>query len=235
MTGRRILVVNADDFGQSPGVNCGVVQAHRCGIVTSTSLMVRHEAAPEAVDLSRACPALSLGLHLDLGEWRLRDGEWAALYEVVPLDDRRAIQEEVARQLAAFRRMAGRNPTHLDSHQHVHLREPVRSIVETCARELAVPLRQCDPRIHYCGEFYGQDADGAPAPERITVEGLIGVLERLPPGITELCCHPATCTEFETMYSMERARELGALCDSRVRGAIARMEITLCSFRELCA
>ena len=68
MTGRRVLIVNADDFGQSPSVNRGIVQAHRTGIVTSASLMVRQKATAEAIELSRACPALSLGLHLDLGE-----------------------------------------------------------------------------------------------------------------------------------------------------------------------
>jgi predicted glycoside hydrolase/deacetylase ChbG (UPF0249 family) len=180
MTGRRLLIVNADDFGQSPGVNRGIIRAHRCGIVTSASLMVRQKAAAEATELSRAFPALSLGLHLDLGEWRLRDGKWVALYEVVQLDDRQAVQDEVARQFAAFRGIVGRNPTHIDSHQHVHLREPVRSIVEACARELAVPLRRCDSEIRYCGDFYGQDMDGSPLPDRITVKGLIRILDRLP-------------------------------------------------------
>src|SRR5262249_14354136 len=55
-------------ISQSAGVNNGVIRAHRCGIVTSTSLMVRHDAAKEAIELSRTCPALSVGLHLDLGE-----------------------------------------------------------------------------------------------------------------------------------------------------------------------
>jgi chitin disaccharide deacetylase len=229
------LIVNADDFGQSAGVNRGIVRAHRCGIVTSASLMVRQGAAAEAVESSRACPALSLGLHLDLGEWRLCDGEWAALYEIVPLDSRRAVEDEVARQLEAFRRMVGRDPTHIDSHQHVHLREPVRSIVAACARELAVPLRRCDAAIRYCGEFYGQDADGAPLPARIAVEALIGILAGLPPGITELCCHPAADDDLDTMYSAERVRELEVLCDPRIGASIARMDIVLCSFAEVCA
>ena len=234
MTARR-LIVNADDFGQSAGVNRGIVHAHRYGIVTSASVMVRQRAAAEAVELSRACPALSLGLHLDLGEWRLREGEWVAIYEVVPLDSRQAMQDEVARQLAAFRHMVGREPTHIDSHQHVHLREPVRSAVEAYARELAVPLRRCDAEIGYCGEFYGQDVDGSPLPGRIAVEGLIAILEQLPPGITELCCHPAADSDLDTMYSAERVRELEVLCDPRIRVAIARMDIVLCSFAEVCA
>lgn len=232
MTELRLLIVVADDFGQSAGVNRGVVHAHRKGIVTGTSLMVRHEAAGEAVEMSRTCPYLSLGLHLDFGEWRLSDGEWVPVYEV-PLGEPEAVRREVDRQLAAFRRLVGRNPTHIDSHQHVHLREPVRSIVETCAHELSVPVRRCDPRIGYCGDFYGQDADGSPIPGRISVDGLVGILEALPPGVTELCCHPATGGDLETMYSAERVQELEVLCDPRIREAIERLGIKLCSFEEI--
>jgi len=153
----------------------------------------------------------------------------------VRLGDRLAVQEEVARQLAAFRHIVGRNPTHIDSHQHVHLREPVRSIVEMYARELGVPLRRCDSEIRYCGDFYGQDADGSPLPDRIAVEGLIEILTGLPPGITELCCHPAASEDVGTMYLAERSRELETLCDPRIRKTIANLEITLSSFQETSA
>jgi predicted glycoside hydrolase/deacetylase ChbG (UPF0249 family) len=233
MSRRRLLIVNADDFGQSSGINCGIIRAHRFGIVTSTSLMVRQNAVVEAVELSRTCPDLSLGLHFDFGEWRLHDGEWVALYEVVSLSDTQAVREEVARQLAAFRHIVGRDPTHIDSHQHIHLREPVREIVGMCARELAVPLRRCNSKIQYCGDFYGLGPDGLPLPDPISIEGLIGILTRLPPGITELCCHPATGADLETMYLAERSRELDVLCTPRIREAIANLEITLCSFQEV--
>jgi predicted glycoside hydrolase/deacetylase ChbG (UPF0249 family) len=58
---RRVLIVNADDFGLSPGVNRSVVQAHERGIVTGASLMVRWPAATEATAYARANPGLSLG------------------------------------------------------------------------------------------------------------------------------------------------------------------------------
>jgi hypothetical protein len=59
------LIVNADDFGLSGGVNAGIMAAHEHGIVTSASLMVRWPAARYAA----GHPRMSLGLHLDLGEW----------------------------------------------------------------------------------------------------------------------------------------------------------------------
>jgi predicted glycoside hydrolase/deacetylase ChbG (UPF0249 family) len=231
----RILIVNADDFGQSASINSGIIEAHRHGIVTSASLMVRWSASAEAAALSKDCPDLSVGLHLDLGEWTCWRAEWVPRYEVVALHDVEAVRAEVASQLASFNRLMGCEPTHLDSHQHVHLREPVRSIARAYADELGVPLRRCGSSIGYCGDFYGQDADGSPLPDRITVEALLRILARLPEGTTELCCHPAAGADLETMYRMERLQELAALSDRRVRDAIASLGITLRSFRVVAA
>src|SRR5437588_3622319 len=138
MSDKRYLIVNADDFGQSEGINSGIIQAHEKGIVTSASLMVRGAAAPEAGLYARAHPELSIGIHLDFGEWAYQDGTWVAMYEVVPLDDRGAVADEVTRQLESFRRLIGGNPTHIDSHQHVHQREPLHSITMEFARRLAM-------------------------------------------------------------------------------------------------
>jgi hypothetical protein len=77
----RHLIVNADDFGQSVGVNRGIIEAHERGIVTSASLMVRWPSAQEAAAYARSHTSLSLGLHFDFGEWRYRDGNWWKLYE----------------------------------------------------------------------------------------------------------------------------------------------------------
>src|SRR5205809_825569 len=62
----KLLIVTADDFGISRGVNRGIAQAHREGILTSTSLMVNRPASVQAADVGRACPALNIGLHLEL-------------------------------------------------------------------------------------------------------------------------------------------------------------------------
>src|SRR6266853_1306111 len=98
----RRLIVNADDFGQSPGVNRGIIACHEHGIVTSASLMVRWLAAAEAAACARNHPTLGGGLHLGLGEWAYRDGRWVCVYPVVPLDDIVAVRVEIARQLESF-------------------------------------------------------------------------------------------------------------------------------------
>jgi predicted glycoside hydrolase/deacetylase ChbG (UPF0249 family) len=233
MVDKKYLIVNADDFGQSPGVNRGIIAGHERGIVTSASLMVRWPAASEAAAYGRLHPALSLGLHLDLGEWAYRDGDWRPLYEMVRLDDPAAVADEVTRQLDAFRRLVEKDPTHIDSHQHAHLQEPVRTPVTEMARRLGVPLRQCSPHVHYCGNFYGQLADGSPLPEVLRPEGLLAILADLPPGITELACHPGEGDDLDTMYREERAREVQVLCDPQVRASLASLGIELCSFSNL--
>src|SRR6185369_9066073 len=66
----RRLIVSGDDFGAAAEVNAAVIRAHREGVLTSTSLMVRGDAAAEAVALARATPTLAVGLHLVLVQGR---------------------------------------------------------------------------------------------------------------------------------------------------------------------
>lgn len=229
----RQLIVNADDFGQSHGINRGVIEAFEKGIVTSASLMVRWPAAEEAADYARKHPDLSLGLHLDLCEWICRDDKWEPLYEVVAADDADEVREEVARQLETFQRLVGQEPSHLDSHQHVHRTDPVRSIMVETARRLAVPLRDFSDEVKYCGRFYGQGANGYPYPEGISVSDLVDCLRSLPAGVTELGCHPGWPDDLTSMYTTERITEVEVLCDPAVRAAIVEGEIRLSSFRNL--
>jgi predicted glycoside hydrolase/deacetylase ChbG (UPF0249 family) len=230
---RKYLIVNADDFGQSPGVNRGVARAHERGIVTSASLMVRWPAAVEAAAYGQEHPELSLGLHVDLGEWAYRDGDWRPVYRVIANRDGAKVAEEVARQLDAFRRLTGRTPTHLDSHQHVHHDEPLGSVLLRIADELGIPLRERSPRVRYLGGFYGQTPTGAPLRGAVTVHTLARMLAALPPGVTELGCHPGEGDDLDSMYRRERAREVRVLCDPRIRAAVAEAGIALCSFADL--
>lgn len=227
----RVLIVNADDFGRSPGVNGGVIRAHEEGIVTSATLMVRWPAAEEAAAYAQRS-RLSIGLHLDLGEWERRDGEWQVRYQVLDDFSGEAVAEELSRQLERFDQLMGRPPTHLDSHQHVHHEDPVRTAVQRVAQRLGIPARALTPGIGYLG-FHGQDDEGNPLPEAIDAEALVQTIEELPAGITELGCHPAAEDDHPAAYAHERLRELEALCDPRVRSAIERCQISLRSFAEL--
>ena len=234
MSDQRRLIVNADDFGLSEGINQGVIVAHEHGILTSASLMVRWPAAIHAAAYTRESRTLDVGLHLDLGEMAYADGEWRSLYEVLPEGaDEPTIRAEVARQIARFIELIGRAPTHIDSHQHRHREEPLRSIVlEQCAA-LGVPLRQVTPAIRYAGEFYGQDSRGNSHPECIGVESLVQLLESLPIGVTELGCHPAAFTDFRSTYDHERVIELATLCEAQVRRAVSDSSLQLVTFAKV--
>jgi len=229
MSARR-LIVNADDFGLSPGVNRGIARAHEHGIVTSASLMVRAGHAAEAAAYARAHPRLSVGLHVDLGEWRYTGEHWIAAYEVVPAGDATAIGAEVAAQVERFCALTGCEPTHLDAHQHVHREEPAKTVVLEHGRRLGVPVRGFTPELRHEGGFYGQSGRGEPYPEGIAVAALCALLRALPPGASELGCHPAIDDDSGSSYSAERTLETATLCDPRVRATLDAEGIALCSY-----
>jgi predicted glycoside hydrolase/deacetylase ChbG (UPF0249 family) len=225
----KYLIVNADDFGQSNGINLGIMEAFENGIVTSASLMVRWSSAEAAAYYARKHPRLSVGLHVDLGEWAYRQGQWMSLYEVVPRDNSTAVTEEVHRQLATFRNLMGREPSHIDSHQHVHRTDPVCSVLMEIARMISVPLRLYS-NVRYCSGFYGQMADGTSLSDHISIKALKNLLTELVPGTTELGCHPAKIVDFDGMYTTERLQELAVLCDQEILDFLAQSRIELASF-----
>jgi predicted glycoside hydrolase/deacetylase ChbG (UPF0249 family) len=230
MAGDRRLIVNADDFGLSEGTNLGIIRSHERGIVTSTSLMVRQPAVASAVAYAMAHPAFSIGLHLDLGEWEWRDGEWFQTYHVVPTSDANAVAAEIEHQLETFHQLLGRAPTHLDSHQHVHQHEPARTAALTAAMRLSVPLRGIAGGVTFCGNFYGHGPKGSAFPEGISVENLLRLLQELPAGTTELSCHPGLDETLDSCYRAERLTEVHALCDPRVRETLQGEDIRLAGF-----
>jgi predicted glycoside hydrolase/deacetylase ChbG (UPF0249 family) len=147
------LVVNADDFGFSPGVNRGILQAHRAGVVSSVSTLVNTPGWTDAIhELEHAGPALGVGLHLNLtaGEplsdaRTLRDRRTGRFYPPTTLGaractgqiDPREVANECAAQLARLRG-TGVAVTHLDSHHHVHALPGVWQPVIATARESGV-------------------------------------------------------------------------------------------------
>lgn len=233
MNNARTLIVNADDFGLSAGINRGVAEAHERGVVTSASLMVRWPAAPSAVALAKRWSGASIGLHVDLAEWAYRDGTWRPAYERVPVGDANAVAAEIDAQLNAFVALVGRSPTHLDSHQHVHLKEPVRRLMLERAERFGVPVRGLVGDVQYQGAFYGLHHDGRPHPEAISYEGFLAAANMLPHGVIEVSCHPAAEVDFKSMYAAERLDELRTLRDPRLRAALSDEGFKLVSFHDL--
>jgi len=230
MSEQRFLVVNADDLGLCAAVNEGIFAAHAEGIVTSASLMVRQGAAAAAAERAHEFPELAIGLHLDLGEWNYEAGEWTLAYSHCDGDDPGAVEAECRAQVERFRALLGRDPTHLDSHQHVHESEPAKGVAQALAAELGVPLRNRATR--YEGGFYGQSGKGEPFPDGITPEALMELIRTLPPGWSEIGCHPAAGPVPTSSYDAERQIELATLRDPQVKNLLSVMQINLCSFAQ---
>ncbi|HEX2111608.1 MAG TPA: ChbG/HpnK family deacetylase [Gaiellaceae bacterium] len=218
---RKYLIVNADDLGLTSGVNRGIMEAHRDGILTSASLMVEGRGSEEAADLATATPRLSVGLHFILdGEGRcfLRDPAAAAL--------------EIRRQFDRFQTLLGRLPTHLDTHHHVHREPGLLQPLLALADEHGLPLRE-HSRIRHVPEFYGR-WDDASHPEKISVEGLARILENeIGEGVSELGCHPGYIDDdLRSTYGRERELELATLTSPRLSNVLAAHGIELVNFSE---
>jgi len=154
-----LLIVNADDFGLEEEINDAIIHAHKNGIVTSTSLLANGAAFEHAVGLSKAHPGLGVGAHLALTRGpSLRGGPVSgaelrslggarALFPKSPVllaarvslgaVDLHEVEKEFRAQLRKIK-SAGISPTHIDTHQHIHLLPPIFRLVLALAREFKV-------------------------------------------------------------------------------------------------
>jgi predicted glycoside hydrolase/deacetylase ChbG (UPF0249 family) len=139
LSASKQLVVNADDFGFTRDVNAGIVEAHRRGILTATTLMANGAAFDDAVRLARETPSLDIGCHLVLiGGASLVTGKPlpATVPQLLAALARREIRpyEELGAQVRKILD-AGLIPTHLDTHKHTHLAPPVLDAVARLGEE----------------------------------------------------------------------------------------------------
>ncbi len=279
----RHLIVNADDLGRSPGVTRGILQAHREGIVTSTSAMVNQPGAESQLADALRCPGLGVGLHLVFTAWKPllppeqvpglvdEDGcfleqhaAWAQA-ERIPV---RQLRAELHAQVERFLHWAGRLPDHLDCHHGVHLYPPFFEVYADLAREFGLPLRVPFPAetdfrravktlpflegfprglvrgmivtdsallrarrlaypTHFFSTFFGREA--------LTLEHLLGLIDAVPEGISELMCHPGYVDEGlrSSSYRDEREVELALLTHPAAREHAQAVGVELVSFSAL--
>ena len=151
----KLLIVNADDFGLSPGINGGIIEGFANGVLTSASIMVNAPAFDEAVKLAHAHPALGIGVHLNAvrGRALLPPGEIASLVDgagrfqrgpiglVCGLMRKRIDVDHLGREFSAqIERVfdAGLRPTHVNSEQHVHMYAPIFARVVKLAEKYGI-------------------------------------------------------------------------------------------------
>lgn len=219
----KLLIVNADDFGLTPGINDGIRRAHLEGIVTSASLMVDRPGTLDAVRSLPQLPRLDVGIHVALTE--------ESTEPTINFDDRHAVRAEIARQIERFGVLTGRIPSHVDAHHHVHRDPRVTPLFREAAATLDVPLRNHWAAVYF-GAFYGVWDDGESHPEWIGYENLARMLsEEIDEQITELGCHPGYPEpDFISDYAKERAIEVATLCDERLPGRLEELGFRLVGF-----
>lgn len=246
----KYLIVNADDFGFSHGVNEGILKAHRDGIVTGTTVMVNLPLAVEIVQAVAQNPGLGAGVHLNItfGKPVLPVAEVPSLVNEKGEFLRPEVGAERVRpveaaaewraQLELFQSW-GIKPTHLDSHHHVHTWPGLRDIAVQLAKELGIPMRFTDSPTRevlvskgvtvtdfFAGEFYGDKA---------TTAHLLDILRNLTPGVTELMCHPAVVDEHlnaKSTYTWPRSTELASLTSLKVDNLLKSQGIKLITYRD---
>jgi len=245
----RTLIVNADDFGLTPGVCRGILDAGATGIVTSTTVLVNRPIARELVERLQDS-GLGVGLHLNLtlgspiADPRrvpsLVDGEGRFVRSPREAASRAKKDEariELGNQIDAFRALLGRFPTHLDSHHHVGRHEPILDLVFDFAQAIRVPVRTQDGQVraaaralkiktpdHFMGEA---ESEAYWSSERVLEH-----LRSLPAGVTEFMTHPGY---FDgdlsySRYGKQRETEMAGLTDPRAREVIEREGIRLAHF-----
>jgi predicted glycoside hydrolase/deacetylase ChbG (UPF0249 family) len=216
------LIVTADDFGASPGINRGIVEAHHNGIVTSTSCMVEMPATTHAAALAGESPQLSIGLHAVL---TTEGGQ-----PLIDFSNSRACCTRLREQFSRFTDLFGHLPTHLDGHHHVHRDDKLRPLFTELAQTYELPLREHSP-ARYFGGFYGQWNDETHL-EQASPDSLLRMLmAELGSGITELSCHPGYIDpEFISPYSNERETELRTLCHPSIRAFLDGAGVRLIGF-----
>lgn len=275
----RLLIVNADDLGLHRDINRGIHLAHTQGIVTSCSVVPCGEAFQDAAKILQECPELDVGVHLTLVEERPlcppedvpslvgAHGRFLPTYRaftaraltgrVSPGEVRRELRAQIERVLAI-----GRRPSHLDSHQHVHLLPPVWRVVRELASDYGIRWVRV-PRFSSLVQFRKSAYDpifrlglnvlsalrgprdvgasngvrtvGLHLSGRLGERDVHGILQGLQPGLTELITHPAMATpglQARYRWGYDWSSELDAVTSPRVIATLRSKGIRLARFCE---
>lgn len=251
------LIVNADDFGYTPGVTQGIIEAHNKGIVTSTTAIPVSYYFMEAMEVARkTAPTLSIGVHLTLtlkGNkpilpkeevpslinekglfWHLKKFE-----KNISLDE---VYKEWEAQIIEFLK-SGRKPSHIDSHHNVHGRnEGLLEIALDLARKFNLPLRNTGNKNHLklykdvktpdrmLSQFYGKNVT------MNQFKDILKIINDTDQEMFEMNCHPAfidIILQETSNYCMERIEELKILTSNEVKNAIKENNILLTNFEIL--
>jgi predicted glycoside hydrolase/deacetylase ChbG (UPF0249 family) len=143
------IIIKADDFGHSLTVNLGIIEAYQKGVVTSTSIMTNMPGWDHALDFLKSHPQFCVGVHANLVEGipltkaaQVLVNEKGVFYpeNFESRAESQIVKDEVRAQILKLIE-AGIEPSHLDSHYHIHTMEKFWSVFFDLALEFKLPLR----------------------------------------------------------------------------------------------
>lgn len=203
----KFLIINADDFGYSFGVNRGIIEAHVDGVVTSTSVLVNRIAAGETAGLAKY-PELSVGLHFDLS-------------------DPNNTQAELLEQIEKFKSLTGKMPSHIDVHKILNRGAELEGILQMYSDEHKIPVRQLG-FAKFIDSYHGPHSDGV-----LSVAQFRLAISQATDQYNEIMCHPGYCDDYllkNSAYSRPREQELKTLCDPSLKNYIAQKDLKLANW-----
>lgn len=232
------LIVNSDDFGLTPGVNLGIIDALKRGILRSTTAMMNMPAIEMAAELAKSNPDLGVGIHLVLtaGKPLLKthktivdeQGNFlknSVLFRKQDVDVEEVYAEYEA-QMERYIALFGHKPTHIDGHHHTHRLPQTVEATKRLAQKYGMKyVREVDSDVSFVHDFYGPNTN---------FDQFKKVLDaRLDQAYVELMCHVALIDvdliQCST-YNFDRVHELETLIGSQAKAYIAEHKIELVNF-----
>ncbi len=242
------LIVTADDVGLHPGMTAGAIRAHGEGIVTACSVVANGAAFDDAVAQLKSVPSLEVGVHLALVEERSLTGmhfPTSYLTFVLGRKDFAAIERELRAQIERVI-ASGLRVTHVNGHQHLHMLPSIFAIVVRLANEYRIGYvrRVCDrggrggvvrrasiAAVNQLGRRAAAPRSndltiGIMEAGHLTAARIVALLQHAD-RTTELVTHPGIGVDAYPHWRYAWDKETAALCDRRVREAIANRGIEL--------
>lgn len=239
------LIVNADDFGMTEGNTIGILMAHADGILTSTTCMTNMPFAKFALDQAKKYPNLGVGVHLVLTvgkplvagakSFTDKDGNFISLKDYPdrhPHGDPEELYTEWKAQIEKFIELAGKKPTHIDSHHHVHLLPQHQDVVIRLAQEYDLPIRQ---REQIMNTYEYVRCNDKMYNDLVTYEYITDSL-KVDEDTIEFMCHPAYVDQRlydMTSYCLPRMKELKLLRSDKIKQFVKDNNIKLINYRDL--
>ncbi len=246
------LIINADDFGLSPGVCKGIIEAMQRGVVTASSAMVCSPDA-DAIVSEFAPPIMGrLGLHLQLTKGTPclppeeiptlvgPDGKFPGSVENLTTCDTDEVLREFRAQWRRLRNL-GIEASHLDTHHHAHKLPNVFPAYCRLALELGIPARGLGAAhtlaMRHQGILTADLFMNQWYKENLHADHLLRLLKQTfavvgPDGVVELMTHPGYADQTLThssSYSVHRELELQCLCSEEIAQGLKSMGVERCS------